>query len=157
MKDKPRILVVDDEEGIRMMLRAVLEEEGYEIFEAADGPEAVKAVERGPLDLILLDIRMTRMDGIETLAEIRKISPFVPVLMMTAYATVKTAVEALKAGAFEYLAKPLDIEELKILVQKALEYYRLREENLTLKERLGSRFDFSRIVGQGRKMKELFD
>ena len=157
MKDKPRILVVDDEESIRMMLRAVLEEEGYEIIEAADGPEAVKAVEQNPLDLILLDIRMTTMDGIETLTEIRKISPFVPVLMMTAYATVKTAVEALKAGAFEYLAKPLDIEELKILVQKALEYYRLREENLTLKERLGSRFDFSRIIGKGRKMKELFD
>ena len=157
MKDKPRILVVDDEESIRIMLRAVLEEEGYEIIEAADGPEAVKAVEQDPLDLILLDIRMTTMDGIETLTEIRKISPFVPVLMMTAYATVKTAVEALKAGAFEYLAKPLDIEELKILVQKALEYYRLREENLTLKERLGSRFDFSRIIGKGRKMKELFD
>ena len=157
MKEKPRILVVDDEESIRMMLRAVLEEEGYEIIEAADGPEAVKAVEQNPLDLILLDIRMTTMDGIETLTEIRKISPFVPVLMMTAYATVKTAVEALKAGAFEYLAKPLDIEELKILVQKALEYYRLREENLTLKERLGSRFDFSRIIGKGRKMKELFD
>ena len=157
MKDKPRILVVDDEESIRMMLRAVLEEEGYEIIEAADGPEAVKAVEQDPLDLILLDIRMTTMDGIETLTEIRKISPFVPVLMMTAYATVKTAVEALKAGAFEYLAKPLDIEELKILVPKALEYYRLREENLTLKERLGSRFDFSRIIGKSRKMKELFD
>lgn len=157
MKEKPRILVVDDEESIRMMLRAVLEEEGYEIIEAADGPEAVKAVEQNRLDLILLDIRMTTMDGIETLTEIRKISPFVPVLMMTAYATVKTAVEALKAGAFEYLAKPLDIEELKILVQKALEYYRLREENLTLKERLGSRFDFSRIIGEGRKMKELFD
>jgi two-component system, NtrC family, response regulator HydG len=157
MKDKPRILVVDDEAGIRMMLRAVLEEEGYEIFEAADGPEAIRAVERDPLDLVLLDIRMTRMDGIETLAEIRKISPLIPVLMMTAYATVKTAVEALKAGAFEYLAKPLDIEELKILVQKALEYYRLREENLTLKERLGARFDFSRIVGRGRKMSELFD
>ena len=157
MKDKPRILVVDDEESIRMMLRAVLEEEGYEIVEAADGPEAIKAVEQAPLDLILLDIRMTEMDGIEALAEIRKISPFVPVLMMTAYATVKTAVEALKAGAFEYLAKPLDIEELKILVQKALEYYRLREENLTLRERLGSRFDFSRIIGRGRKMRELFD
>jgi len=157
MKDKPRILVVDDEASIRMMLRAVLEEEGYEIVEAADGPEAIRAVEQDPLDLILLDLRMTKMDGVEALTEIRKISPFVPVLMMTAYATVKTAVEALKAGAFEYLAKPLDIEELKILVQNALEYYRLREENLTLKERLGSRFDFSRMIGRGRKMKELFD
>jgi two-component system response regulator HydG len=77
--------------------------------------------------------------------------------MMTAYASVKTAVEALRAGAFDYLTKPLDIEELKILVEKALEHYHLREENLTLKERLGDRFDFSKIIGKSTKMKELFE
>ena len=157
MREKPRILVVDDEESHRIMLRAVLQEEGYEVAEAADGPEAIRAVEQEPFDLILLDIRMTTMDGIEALTEIRKISPFVPVLMMTAYASVKTAVEALKAGAFEYLTKPLDIEELKILIEKALEHYHLREENLALKERLGDRFDFSKIIGKSHKMKELFD
>src|SRR5512135_2940517 len=117
MKEKPRILVVDDEESHRMMLRAVLEESGYSIAEAADGPEAIRAVDEEPFDLILLDIRMTTMDGIEALTEIRKISPFVPVLMMTAYASVKTAVEALKARAFEYLTKPLDIEEWKGLIE----------------------------------------
>jgi len=100
---------------------------------------------------------MKTMDGIETLTEIRKISPFVPVLMMTAYSSVKTAVEALKAGAFEYLTKPLDIEELKILIEKALEHYHLREENLVLKERLGDRFDFSRIIGRSPRMKEFFE
>ena len=157
MNEKPRILVVDDEESHRIMLRAVLQEEGYEVAEAADGPEAIRAVEQEPFDLILLDIRMTTMDGIETLTEIRKVSPFVPVLMMTAYASVKTAVEALKAGAFEYLTKPLDIEELKILIEKALEHYHLREENLALRERLGDRFDFSKIIGKSQKMKELFD
>ncbi len=157
MKEKPRILVVDDEESHRMMLRAVLEESGYSIAEAADGPETIRAVEQEPFDLILLDIRMTTMDGIETLTEIRKISPFVPVLMMTAYASVKTAVEALKAGAFEYLIKPLDIEELRILVEKALEHYHLQEENLALKERLGNRFDFSKIIGKSPKMKEVFE
>ncbi|NWF55522.1 MAG: sigma-54-dependent Fis family transcriptional regulator [Syntrophaceae bacterium] len=152
-----RILIVDDEASHRMMLRAVLQDEGYEVAEASDGPEAVRAVEQEVFDLVLLDIRMTTMDGIETLTEIRKISPFVPVLMMTAYASVKTAVEALKAGAFEYLTKPLDLDELKILIEKALEHYHLREENLVLKERLGDRFDFSRIIGRGQKMKELFD
>ena len=157
MEEKARILVVDDEESHRIMLRAVLQEEGYEVAEAADGPEAIRAVEQEPFDLILLDIRMTTMDGIEALSEIRKISPYAPVLMMTAYASVKTAVEALKAGAFEYLTKPLDIEELKILIEKALEYYHLREENLALEERLGDRFDFSRIIGKSRKMKEIFD
>ncbi|HSR13443.1 MAG TPA: sigma-54 dependent transcriptional regulator [Thermodesulfobacteriota bacterium] len=157
MNEKTRILVVDDEESHRIMLRAVLEEDAYEVFEAADGPEAVRAVEQEAFDLILLDIRMKTMDGIETLGEIRKISPHVPVLMMTAYASVKTAVEALKAGAFEYLTKPLDIDELKILVEKALEHYRLREENLVLRERLGDRFDFCRIVGKSEKMMRLFD
>jgi len=114
-------------------------------------------VEQEPFDLILLDIRMPGMDGIDALTEIRRISPYVPVLMMTAYASVKTAVDALKAGAFEYLIKPLDIEELKILIEKALEHYHLREENLVLKERLGNRFDFSRMIGKSRKMIELFE
>jgi two-component system response regulator HydG len=157
MKEKPKILVVDDEESHRIMLRAVLKDEGYEVVEAADGSEAVRAVEQEPFDLVLLDVRMTTMDGIEALTEIRKISPLIPVLIMTAYASVKTAVEALKAGAFDYLTKPLDIEELKILIEKALELYHLREENLTLKERLGDRFDFSKIIGKSRKMRELFD
>jgi two-component system response regulator HydG len=157
MSEKPRILVVDDEESHRIMLRAVLRDEGYEVDEAADGVEAVRAVEREPFDLVLLDIRMATMNGIEALTEIRKISPLIPVLIMTAYASVKTAVMALKAGAFDYLTKPLDVEELKILVEKALELYHLREENLALKERLGDRFDFSKIIGQSRKMKELLD
>jgi two-component system response regulator HydG len=157
MTEKGRILVADDEESHRIMLRAVLQEEGYEVIGAADGPEAIRAVEQEPFDLILLDIRMPGMDGIEALTEIRKISPYIPVLMMTAYASVKTAVEALKAGAFEYLIKPLDIDELKILIQKALEHYHLREENLVLRERLGDRFDFSKIIGKSQKMKDLFD
>ncbi len=157
MDEKPKILVVDDEESHRIMLRAVLKEEGYRVTEAADGTDAVKAVETEAFDLILMDIRMTNMDGIEALTEIRKISPLVPVLIMTAYASVKTAVEALKAGAFDYVTKPLDIEELKILIEKGLEHYHLRTENLALKERIGDRFDFSRIIGRSAKMIALLD
>ncbi|MBE0556188.1 MAG: sigma-54-dependent Fis family transcriptional regulator, partial [Proteobacteria bacterium] len=118
---------------------------------------AVDAVAKEAFDLILLDIRMTKMDGIEALGEIRKISPQVPVLIMTAYASVKTAVEALKAGAFDYLTKPLDIEELKILIDKAMDHYHLRQENLVLKERLGDRFDFARIIAASPKMKALLE
>jgi two-component system response regulator HydG len=157
MNEKPKILVVDDEESHRIMLRAVLTADGYRVAEAADGTEAVRAVEKEAFDIILLDVRMTNMDGIEALTEIRKISPLVPVLIMTAYASVKTAVEALKAGAFDYMTKPLDIEEVKILIEKALEHYHLRTENLTLKERLGDRFDFSRIICRSGKMKILLD
>jgi two-component system response regulator HydG len=157
MEVKPKILVVDDEQSHRMMLRAVLGAEGYTVAEAADGTEAVEAVGKEAFDVILLDIRMTNMDGIEALAEIRKVSPLVPVLIMTAYASVKTAVEALKAGAFDYLTKPLDVEELKILIDKALDHYHLRTENLVLKERLGDRFDFARIIAVGAKMKALLE
>ncbi|MBM4313748.1 MAG: sigma-54-dependent Fis family transcriptional regulator [Deltaproteobacteria bacterium] len=157
MEEKPNILVVDDEASHRIMLRAVLTADGYQVTEAADGLDAIRAVEKEAFDIILLDIRMTHMDGIEALTEIRKISPLVPVLIMTAYASVKTAVEALKAGAFDYMTKPLDIEEVKILIEKALEHYHLRTENLALKERLGDRFDFSRVIGRSVKMKILLD
>jgi two-component system response regulator HydG len=157
MSEKPKILIVDDEPSHRTMLRAVLAQEGYAVAEAPDGRDAVEAVEKDAFDLILLDIRMTAMDGIEALAEIRKISPLVPVLIMTAYASVQTAVEALKAGAFDYLTKPLDIEELKVLIDKALDHYHLKKENLSLKERLGDRFDFSRIIGRSAPMKALLE
>ncbi|MDA8124204.1 MAG: sigma-54 dependent transcriptional regulator [Deltaproteobacteria bacterium] len=155
--NRVKILIVDDEESLRIMLRAVLKDEGYGVAEASDGTEALRAVEREAFDLILMDLRMTSMDGIEALMEIRKINPNVPVLIMTAYASVKTAVSALKAGAFDYLTKPLDIEELKILIDKALEHYHLRTENLVLKERLGDRFDFSRIIGRSAPMKALLE
>jgi two-component system response regulator HydG len=152
-----KILIVDDEESHRIMLRAVLKDEGYEVAEAADGTEAIRAVVKEAFDLILMDLRMTSMDGIEALTEIRKISTLVPVLIMTAYGSVKTAVEALKAGAFDYLTKPLDIDELKVLIDKALEHYHLRTENMILKERLGDRFDFSRIIGRSAGMKFMME
>jgi two-component system response regulator HydG len=154
---KVKILVVDDEQSHRTMLKAVLTKEGYDIYEADDGVSAVKAVENESFDLVLMDIRMTDMDGIEAMGEIKKTSPSIPIIMMTAYASVKTAVEALKSGAYDYLTKPLDIDELKILIKKALEHYRLQEENVFLKERLADRFDFSKIIGKSRRMKELFE
>jgi two-component system response regulator HydG len=154
---KESILVVDDEQSHRTMLKAVLTKEGYDISEADDGVSALKAVESESFDLILMDIRMTDMDGIEALGQIKKMSPSIPVIMMTAYASIKTAVEALKSGAYDYLTKPLDIDELRILIKKALEHYRLQEENVFLKERLADRFDFSKIIGKSRRMKELFE
>ncbi len=154
---KEKILVVDDEQSHRTMLRAVLTQEGYNISEADDGISAVKAIENEAFDLILMDIRMTDMNGIEAVRQIKRISPSIPIIMMTAYASVKTAVEALKSGAYDYLTKPLDIDELKILIKKALEHYRLQEENVFLKERLADRFHFSNIIGQSKRMKELFE
>ena len=154
---KPKILVVDDEAAHRKMIKAVLSDEGYEIKQAEDGQAAIDAVEKGFFDLILMDIRMSKVGGIEALNRIKEISPGIPIVIMTAYASVDTAVDALKAGAYDYLTKPLDIDVLKILVQKALRFHQLEKENIYLKERLNDRFDFSKIIGHGPAMKALFD
>jgi two-component system response regulator HydG len=151
------ILIVDDEESHRLMLRAHLEQEGFVTLEAIDGQEAIAKVAERNVDLILMDIRMPRLDGMEALLRIRQINPTVPVIMMTAYGSIDSAVQALQAGAADYLTKPLDSNELIVKVQKALRYHQLEEENVLYREQLGIRFDFSRIIGKSAKMHELFD
>ena len=154
---KPKILVVDDESAHRRMIEAVLEAEGYEIQQADSGQTAIAAVEDRFYDLVIMDIRMPKVSGIEALKKIKEISPGIPIIIMTAYASVDTAVEALKADAYDYLTKPLDIEELKILVAKALRFHQLEQENVYLKERLNDRFDFSNILGRCPAMNRLFE
>ncbi len=151
------IFVVDDEESHRMMLRAHLEEEGFDVVEASDGQEAVDRIKDKFFDLVLIDIRMPRMDGMEALRQIKKITSAIPVIMMTAYGSINSAIEALKSGAEDYLPKPLDMDELLIKVHRALRFKQLEEENLLNRERLGTRFDFSSIIGRSLKMKELFE
>jgi two-component system response regulator HydG len=155
--NKKTILIVDDESSHRMMLKAHLNEEGYEVIEASDGQEAMDLVTQHFYDLILMDIRMSFMDGIEALKRIKKISPALPVIMMTAYGSIESAVETLKSGADDYLTKPLDIDELLLKIKKVLHYQNLEKENLLNRERLGERFDFSNIIGKSRAMKELFE
>jgi len=154
---KSKILVVDDEPSHLKMLETVLTAEGFEVQKANDGQTAIQAVEKRFYDLILMDVRMSRMDGIEALKRIKEISPGIPVIIMTAYASVNTAVDALKSGAYDYLTKPLDIDELKILVQKALRHQQLEKENIFLREQLKGRFDFSNIIGQSAMMLQLFE
>ena len=153
----PKILIVDDETAHCRMLEAVLKAEKYETQRAQDGQSAIEAVKERFYDLILMDIRMNRVGGIEALKKIKEISPDIPIIMMTAYASVDTAVQAMRSGAYDYLTKPLDIDELKILVAKALRHHQLEQENIFLKEQLGSRFDFSNIIGRSRAMKELLE
>ena len=153
----PKILIVDDETAHCQMLEAVLKAEKYATQRAQDGQSAIEAVKERFYDLILMDIRMNRVGGIEALEKIKEISPDIPIIMMTAYASVDTAVQAMRSGAYDYLTKPLDIDELKILVAKALRHHQLEKENIFLKEQLGSRFDFSNIIGRSRAMKELLE
>lgn len=152
---KPKLLVVDDDAGHRQMLEAVLLDEGYHIEIATNGLEAVTAVESDFFDLILMDMKMPKMDGVEALDKILVLSPKIPIIMMTAYASVATAIKTLKRGAYDYLNKPLDIEELKLLVKRALHYHRLEEENFHLRHQIIKQFQIENFIGISSAMQTL--
>lgn len=157
MQTSQSILVVDDDVAHRLMLKKLIGSWGYDIFEAEDGSIAISEVRKRAFDLILMDIRMLNVSGIEALEQIRIINPAIPVIIMTAYASVETAVNALKKGAYDYLTKPLDFDELKIAIARATEHTRLKKENEYLKERLGEKFDRQSIIGQSPIMVKLLD
>lgn len=155
MNSSPEILIVDDDKAHRTMLTTLMDSWGYRLQAADDGDTAVECVKKGPFDLILMDIRMVRMSGIDALAQIKAINPAIPVVIMTAYASVDTAVRALKAGAYDYLTKPFDFDKLKITLQRALEHARLRNENRELKTRLQNQNPSDYIVGNSRAIQSL--
>jgi len=157
MKHKNSILIVDDDRAHRTMLRTLLSGWGYQVTEAADGSEAIDEVGKGPFDLVLMDIRMAVVSGLEALAEIKALNPAIPVVLMTAYASVETAVDALKKGAYDYLIKPLDFDELKLALNRAMEHSNLRKENLQLRENLGTLFDRRSIIGRSEIITNLLD
>ena len=151
------ILVVDDDPGHLTTLQTIIKSWGYFVEVADDGSKAVEKVKERPFDLILMDVRMTMMSGIEALKLIKEYNPAIPILIMTAYSSVESAVEALKAGAYDYLTKPLDFEVLKLSIEKARDHMGLKTENKALKEKLRSEFDLKNIIGQSRPMKDLID
>jgi two-component system, NtrC family, response regulator HydG len=157
MKKEQSILVVDDDSAHRMMLKKLLEGWGYNAFEADDGSVAIEKVGQESFDLILMDIRMLTVSGIEALERIKTITSEIPVIIMTAYASVETAVDALKKGAYDYLTKPLNFDELKIVVNRATEHNRLKKENEYLKEKLGRQFDRQNLIGQSPVMIKLLE
>ncbi len=157
MKAINSILVADDDLAHRTMLRTLLSGWGYAITEADDGGSAVAAVQSRPFDLILMDIRMIKVSGLAALTKIKAFNPAIPVVIMTAYASVETAVEALKKGAYDYLTKPLDFDELRLTLERAMEHSRLKEENRLLKESLGDRFDRRNLIGRSAAMTRLLD
>jgi len=157
VKTKRSILVVDDDRAHRTMLRTLLSGWGYLIHEADDGETAIAAVRNQPFDLILMDIRMLKVSGLEALVEIKAFNPAIPVMIMTAYTSLETAVEAVKKGAYDYLPKPLDFDELRLKMERAMEHRQLKEENVLLKESLGSRFDRRNLIGSAPVMVRLLD
>lgn len=157
MNNKHAIMVVDDDPAHRTMLRTLLAQWGYQIFEADDGSTAIENVQQRPFDLILMDVRMLRVSGLEALDKIKAYNPAIPVIIMTAYSSVETAVEALKKGAYDYLTKPLDFDKLKLSLQRAMEHIQLKEENRILKESLGQHFDQRNIIGRSPAMVRLLE
>ena len=157
MSKKIRILVVDDEVAMRECLRDWLMEDGYEVGLAGSGPEAVAMAKEGAWHVVLLDLKMPGMDGIQTLDALREVAPNTEVVMMTAYATVDTAVQAMKKGAFDYLVKPFDPDEVELQIEKIASHQELVLENILLRRRLEEQEEFDEIVGQSEPMLELFD
>ena len=155
--DETVILVVDDDEGHLTTLRTIIQSWGYRVDTAGDGALAVEKVRNTIYDLILMDVRMAVMSGLEALKRIKAYNPAIPVLIMTAYSSVASAVEALKTGAYDYLTKPLDFEALKITLERAMEHKMLKAENKALKEKIRSEFDLKSIIGKSGAMKALID
>jgi len=153
---KKVILVVDDEPNIRRVLEAMLVREGYQVLTADSGRKAVDIAATNALDLLITDLIMPDMTGIEVLREVKQTQPHCAALVITAYGTIKTAVEAMRLGAFNYIAKPFDLDEVRLQVQHVLENRALKEENVLLREQLRSTYRLDNIVGVSGKMQEVF-
>ncbi len=153
---RPRILVVDDEPSMRDMLRIVLRRDGYEVLLAENGREALACLQKEPIDLLLSDIRMPDVSGVEVLRAAKEMNRDIVAFMMTAFASTETAVEAMRLGAVDYFTKPFSMDELRLKVRQHLEASRLRQENLLLKRALNTRHQFSNIIGRSEAMRAVF-
>jgi len=151
------ILIVDDEKNYLVVLEALLSPEGYEIITADNARSALRLIEESDLDLVLTDMKMPGVSGMELLEQCKKINPEVPVIMMTAYGTIEMAVEAMKKHAYDYITKPFQNEELKVTIKKALENYRLIKENRRLSEALSEKHKFSNMIGRSKPMLRIYD
>ena len=156
MSSKGRILVVDDEPNARTALAEILKEEGYQVETAADGFKGLARAEEFSPDLVLTDLKMPGMDGVELLRKLRQHAPELPVVLMTAFGAVETAVSAMREGAADYLTKPLNTDELVLVIDRALERVRLRRETHDLRSQLTERYRFDNIVGNSPEMQEVF-
>jgi two-component system response regulator HydG len=157
-KNRPvSILVVDDDKTHRIMLKTMLKQWGWQIEEADDGTTAIEAVHRTPFDAILMDVRMTKLDGIEALRQIHAYNPAIPVVIMTAYSSVDAAVEAIKIGAHDYLTKPLDFDRLKLTMAHALDHRQVQENKDSSRKNKGPAMDAGGIIGNSEPMRELLE
>jgi two-component system, NtrC family, response regulator len=151
------ILIVDDEKNYPLILSAVLQEEGFECLTANSGQDATEVLNSSDVDLVITDMKMPVMDGIELLEHIKMKDPELPVLMMTAYGTIEKAVEAMQKGAYNYILKPFENEKLVLFVHRAIATYRVVKENRYLRSAVASRYRFGNIIGKSKAMHDVFE
>ena len=154
---KEKILIVDDEKSIRDFLEIMLKKEGYRVSSASGGEDAMRLFNNSSYDLVISDVRMKGMGGVELLKNIKETSPETIVLIVTAYASVDTAIDAMKAGAYDYLTKPFKIDEVKYIIKNALDRKRLETENILLKKELKSKYGFANLIGTSPRMLEIYE
>jgi len=152
----PLLLIVDDDQVARELLAETLGREGYRVRVAGGGEEALRLAGAEPFDMALVDLRMPDVDGLAVLKQLAMIQPDLPVVILTAFATIETAIAAVNAGAFDYLSKPFRMEEIKIVVRRTLDARRLARENLQYRQELGARYGFEGLVGQSHQMVEIY-
>ncbi len=156
MTSQARVLIVDDEEQMRELLAKVLEKNGYQVAAAGDGAQALALLEKEPVDLVVTDVRMPGLGGMEALKSIKELNPDIIVIIMTAFGSIDQAVQAVKEGAYDYINKPFKIDEMLLTIGKALEERRLRHEVTALRHELRTRYHFESLIGKGRAMQEVF-
>jgi two-component system NtrC family response regulator len=157
MSDRKTILLIDDDDSLRRVVEYNLREEGYDVVTAAAGAEGLQLFQNRPVDLVLTDVRMPEMDGVDVLARLKAVQSDIPVVMLTAHGTITSAVEAMKLGAFDYLTKPFDRDRLKAVVRKALDMAALASENRQLRQVIAERFSFASMIAGSRAMRAVTD
>jgi DNA-binding NtrC family response regulator len=151
----PTILIVEDEPKMRRLLEITLGEDGHHVHTAADAETGLKCLRREPVDLVVTDLKLPGMSGLEFLLEAKHVNAALPIVVMTAYGSVETAVDAMKAGASDYVLKPFTMAEMKLVIRKELDVQKVRDENRTLREALGKRYHYQNIIARSAKMQEV--
>lgn len=157
LMEKSKILVVDDEEIIRDSLSEWLADAGYEALTAPDGARALEIIKQDEIDVLLADLKMPGMDGIELIGKAKEINPNLPVIIMTAYGTVSSAIEAMKVGAYDFLEKPFCPERVEVILKNLTEHQHIVKENIALKKELAHKSQFAELVGKSHKMQQVFE
>ncbi|MEK7825411.1 MAG: response regulator, partial [Nitrospirota bacterium] len=154
---KDKILIVDDEQDTRDLLAEILKGGGYAVSAMFDGPSAIEEARKNPFNLSFVDLKMPGMDGIEVIKQMHKIDLNMMIILLTGYGTIDSAVRAMKAGAYDYITKPFQVDEILMTAGRALEHQRLQTENTILKKTLANRYKFENIIGVSRSMDKMYE